>query len=99
MLTAAQTKLPLKMSEQLLHLDDSADKRAGISNSISNKQQPQNTPPPIRPRAIHQPLPKQPWVISSWLARLGDGGTAKQIVPRLTCFEAIKPIDRLFSHL
>lgn len=51
MLTAAQTKLPLKMSEQLLHLDDSADKRAGISNSISNKQQPQKT---LRPQSGHE---------------------------------------------
>lgn len=38
----------------------------GISNSISNKQQPQNTPPPIRPQAIHQPLPNSPgWFLAS----------------------------------
>lgn len=71
MLTAAQTKLPLKMSEQLLHLDDSADKRPEISNSISNKQQPQNTSSsfyfflPSRPQAIHQLLPNSPGRISA----------------------------------
>lgn len=65
MLTAAQTKLPLKMSEQLLHLDDSADNRVGISNSISNKQQPQNTPPPNLATGNSPTAAKPPWVISS----------------------------------
>ncbi|KAL7375249.1 hypothetical protein ABVT39_014311, partial [Epinephelus coioides] len=41
-LTAAQTELPFKISEQLQHLGNRTDKTpAKISNSISNKQQPQ----------------------------------------------------------
>lgn len=41
-LTAAQTEPPFKISEQLQHLGNQTDKTpAKISNSISNKQQPQ----------------------------------------------------------
>lgn len=92
MLTAAQTKLPLKMSEQLPHLDDSADKRAGISNSISNKQRPQNTPPPNPATGNSPTAAEQPRVISGV-----SGGAARQIAPRLTCSQPIDQTDHPLS--